>query len=49
MDFSKIAEAAGGYGELLDDPASVPAAIARCMTEIRNGRSALLHLLVTKL
>jgi acetolactate synthase I/II/III large subunit len=49
MDFSKIAEAAGGYGELLDDPSSVPASIARCMTEIRNGRSALLHVRVTKL
>jgi acetolactate synthase-1/2/3 large subunit len=49
MDFSKIAEAAGGYGELLTDPAAVPSAIARCLTEVQNGRSALLHARVTKL
>jgi acetolactate synthase-1/2/3 large subunit len=49
MDFSKIVEAAGGYGERLTDPDGVPAAIARCLKEVRNGRSALLHVLVTKL
>ncbi len=49
MDFAKIVEAAGGYGERLIDPAEVPAAIARCLAEVRNGRSALLHALVTKL
>jgi acetolactate synthase-1/2/3 large subunit len=49
MDFSKIVEAAGGYGERLVDPAEVPAAIARCMAEVRNGRSALLHARITKL
>jgi acetolactate synthase-1/2/3 large subunit len=49
MDFSKIVEAAGGYGERLADPDDVPAAIARCLQEVRNGRSALLHVLVTKL
>ena len=31
MDFSKIAEAAGGYGEKLVDPAETAAAIARCL------------------
>jgi acetolactate synthase-1/2/3 large subunit len=49
MDFSKIVEAAGGYGERLTDPDDVRAAIARCLKEVRNGRSALLHVLVTKL
>ncbi len=49
MDFSKIVEAAGGYGERLVDPAEVPAAIARCLTQVRSGRSALLHVSVTKL
>jgi acetolactate synthase I/II/III large subunit len=49
MDFSKIVEAAGGYGERLVDPAEVPAAIGRCLAEVRNGRSALLHACVTKL
>jgi acetolactate synthase-1/2/3 large subunit len=48
MDFSKIVEAAAGYGERLVDPAEVPAAIARCLAEVRNGRSALLHASVTK-
>jgi acetolactate synthase-1/2/3 large subunit len=49
MDFSKVVEAAGGYGEQLVDPAEVPAAIARCLAEVRSGRSALLHARVTKL
>ena len=49
MDFSKIVEAAGGYGERLVDPDQVTDAIARCLKEVRNGRSALLHVCVTKL
>jgi acetolactate synthase-1/2/3 large subunit len=49
MDFAKIVEAAGGYGERLTDPDVVPAAIARCLREVRNGRSALLHVHVTSL
>ena len=49
MDFSKIAEAAGGYGEKLVDPTETAAAIARCLAQIRAGRSALLHACVTKL
>jgi acetolactate synthase I/II/III large subunit len=49
MDFSKVVEAAGGYGEQLVEPAEVPAAIARCLAEVRSGRSALLHTRVTKL
>jgi acetolactate synthase I/II/III large subunit len=49
MDFSKIAEAAGGYGEKLFDPAQTSAAVARCLEQVRAGRSALLHVCVTKL
>jgi acetolactate synthase-1/2/3 large subunit len=49
MDFSKVAEAAGCYGERVVDPDEVPAAIARCLAEVRAGRSALLHACVTKL
>jgi len=49
VDFSKIAEAAGCYGERIVDPGDVPAAIARCLGEVRAGRSALLHACVTKL
>jgi acetolactate synthase-1/2/3 large subunit len=49
MDFAKTAEAAGGYGEKLVDPAETTAAIARCLAQVRAGRSALLHARVTKL
>jgi acetolactate synthase I/II/III large subunit len=49
MDFSKIAEAAGAYGEKLVDPEQVPAAIRRCLDEVERGRSALLHACVTRL
>ena len=49
MDFSKIAEAAGAYGEKLLDPEQVAAAIERCLKEVRGGRSALLHACVTRL
>ncbi len=43
MDFSKMAESAGGYGVQVSDPAELPGAIRRCLAETRAGRSALLH------
>jgi acetolactate synthase-1/2/3 large subunit len=49
MDFAKIAEASGAHGELVSDPATLEAAIARCLEAIRGGRSAVLHARVTKL
>jgi acetolactate synthase-1/2/3 large subunit len=49
MDFAKTVEAAGGYGEKLVDPAVTTAAIARCLAQVRAGRTALLHARVTKL
>jgi acetolactate synthase I/II/III large subunit len=49
MDFSKTVEAAGGYGERLVDPTEVRATINRCLSQVRAGRSALLHACVTKL
>jgi acetolactate synthase-1/2/3 large subunit len=49
VDFSKIAEAFGCYGEKVTDPADVPAALARCVKEVRGGRTAILHARVTKL
>jgi acetolactate synthase-1/2/3 large subunit len=48
MDFSKIAEAAGAYGEKLTRPEDVKSAITRCLEQVRAGRSALLHVHVTK-
>jgi acetolactate synthase-1/2/3 large subunit len=49
VDFSKVIEAFGGYGEKLADPEQVEAAIDRCLREVRGGRSALLHACVTRL
>jgi acetolactate synthase-1/2/3 large subunit len=48
-EFSKIGEAFGAYGEKVTNPDDVPAAIARCIKEVRGGRAAVLHARVTKL
>ena len=44
-EFHKIAEACGGYGERVEDPAEVPAAIRRGLNEVRDGRHALLNVM----
>jgi acetolactate synthase I/II/III large subunit len=49
VEFCKVAEAFGAHAEKLTEPAEVPAAIARCVKEVRGGRSALLHAKVTKM
>jgi len=49
VHFTKVAEAFGAYGEEVSDPADVPAAIARCLKEVKAGRAALLHARVTKI
>jgi acetolactate synthase I/II/III large subunit len=49
VEFTKIGEAFGAYAEKVDDPAAVPAAIARCAKAVRGGRAALLHARVTRL
>lgn len=43
VNFAKVCEAAGGYGEMLADPDDAPAAIQRCLAQVRGGRSAVLH------
>ena len=48
-EFSKIAEAFGAYGEKVVNPDDVPAALERCVKEVRGGRAAILHVRVTKL
>jgi len=48
-EFGKVAEAFGAYAEKVGDPADVPAAIARCAKAVRGGRSALLHVQVTRM
>jgi len=49
VEFSKIGEAFGAHAEKVSDPAAVPEAIARCVAEVRGGRSALLHAAVTRI
>lgn len=41
--FEEVAQAFGAYGECVHDPADVPAAIARCLHALDEGRSALLN------
>jgi acetolactate synthase-1/2/3 large subunit len=43
VEFARICEAAGGYGETLSDPDAAPEAIRRCLAEVRGGRPAVLH------
>ena len=43
VEFARIWEAAGGYGETLSEPDAAPEAIRRCLAEVRSGRTALLH------
>jgi acetolactate synthase I/II/III large subunit len=49
VDFSKVGEAFGAYGEKLTDPGEVPAAIERSLKEVHGGRTAILHACVTRL
>jgi acetolactate synthase I/II/III large subunit len=49
VEFGKIGEAFGAYAEKAADPDEVPAALARCVEEVRSGRSAILHVRVTRL
>ena len=46
-EFSKIGEAFGAHGEKVTNPDDVPAALARCVKEVRGGRAAILHVRVT--
>lgn len=40
--YDKVGEAAGAYGECVEDPADVRDAIARCLAEVKGGRAAVL-------
>jgi acetolactate synthase-1/2/3 large subunit len=43
-EYHRICEAAGGYGELVEDPAELPAALERALQVVkREGRQALLN------
>lgn len=41
--FELVAQAFGGHGEMVEDPDDVPAAIARCLRAVDDGRAAVLH------
>ena len=44
--FEKICEAAGGYGERVDDPAALPGALERALAVVNNEkRQALLNVI----
>ena len=45
-DYVKLAEAFGAYGEKVEDPADLEAAIKRASLEVKNGRTALLDVLM---
>lgn len=49
VEFGKVAEAFGAYAEKVGDPSDVASAIARCVKEVRGGRAALLHALITRI
>jgi acetolactate synthase-1/2/3 large subunit len=49
VDFSKVGEAFGAYGEKVTDPAQVPGALDRAIKEVKGGRTAVLHVTVTRL
>ncbi len=49
VEFGKIGEAFGAYAEKVADPGEVPAALGRCVEEVRGGRAAILHARVTRL
>jgi acetolactate synthase-1/2/3 large subunit len=45
-DYHKIAEAFGGYGEKVDDPAKLKGAISRALEHVAQGRQATLNVSV---
>lgn len=47
--FDKLAEAFGGHGEHVSDPAELDGAIMRCLAALDRGRAALLHVRVAPL
>jgi acetolactate synthase-1/2/3 large subunit len=43
--FEKTIEACGGYGQRVEDPAQLPAALDRALEKVRGGTSALLNVI----
>lgn len=49
IDFAKEAEACGAYGENVDDPAEVGAALKRGLDRVRNGQAAVISVWLKRL
>lgn len=49
MNFAMVAMAAGAHGECVSDPLELEAAIARCLTALSQGQSAVMQVKVTRL
>lgn len=49
IDFAKEAEAAGAYGENVDDPAEVGPALKRGLEKVRNGQAAVISVWLKRL
>ncbi|MBV1906398.1 MAG: thiamine pyrophosphate-requiring protein [Pseudomonadales bacterium] len=48
IDYELLCQAAGGYGERVEDPADLPAALERALKAVSEGRQALLNLVAHK-
>ena len=48
VEFAMLAESCRAYGEKVEDPAEVPAALERALEQIRNGRAAVLDVRIEK-
>jgi acetolactate synthase-1/2/3 large subunit len=46
LDYVKLTEAFGGYGEIVEDPGEVESAFLRALEQERNGRLALLDIII---
>ena len=46
LDYVKLTEAFGGYGEVVKDPAEVESALFRALDQEKNGRLALLDMII---
>lgn len=47
-EYTKLAEAFGGYAEMIEDPEAVKQALTRCLNHVKKGRLALLDVILPK-
>lgn len=47
-DYAMVAQACGGYGQIVEDPADVLSALKEAMKEVRNGRLAVVDVRLDK-